>query len=453
MTARWLLPWLLVTPLFGQFTFYGVEGDQEKPLGVQYSLGSTAVGDPLVLRVRLKNTGNAAATTSLVSVAGQGFVIRDLPSLPQTVSAGKSIEFNVWFQVGDAGSYSANLKADHLSVILQATAAPSVTVYLVDGVSRRALSAASPVDFGNIQRGSSSSLSFSVENTTRQSLVIAAAVNGEGFHMSVAMPASVLAPGDSLGFSITCQPAGTGALAGTLQVGQRRFPLKANGTDPPLPRPEILVDLPNASSGQQGKITIRLNSASESSGSGKLSVDFRPAVTGAGDDPAVLFPLTGNRSAQASVLAGDLAARFGSQTSLEFQTGTTAGTLVFTLQFGGYTVQATATMPPAAIHLESASGARTASGLELRATGFDNTRSAGTLRFTFYDRAGKMIQPGAIEVDSATDFRRYFDSANAGGMFALRAVFPVTGPADQIAGAEIEMVNSAGSARSERISF
>ncbi|MGI8742470.1 MAG: hypothetical protein ACR2NN_07840 [Bryobacteraceae bacterium] len=58
-----------------------------------------------------------------------------------------------------------------------------------------------------------------------------------------------------------------------------------------------------------------------------------------------------------------------------------------------------------------------------------------------------------IRVDETSDFRRYFGAGKAGGAFQLRATFPVTGDATQIAGVDVEMTNSAGIAKTQRISF
>ena len=96
---------------------------------------------------------------------------------------------------------------------------------------------------------------------------------------------------------------------------------------------------------------------------------------------------------------------------------------------------------------------RTAGGLEIRITGFDNTRSLGALAFTFYDAAGNPIAPGAIRTDAAADFASYFAGSDLGGVFLLRAVFPVTGDASGVASCEATLTNSAGSAKTQRTFF
>ena len=60
-------------------------------------------------------------------------------------------------------------------------------------------------------------------------------------------------------------------------------------------------------------------------------------------------------------------------------------------------------------------GARQTSGVSVNVTGFDNTRTAGMLSFTFYDSAGNVIAPGAIGYDSKAAFSSYFAGSDDGG--------------------------------------
>jgi hypothetical protein len=53
-------------------------------------------------------------------------------------------------------------------------------------------------------------------------------------------------------------------------------------------------------------------------------------------------------------------------------------------------------------------------------------------------------------VDSTADFARYFAGTDVGGSFTLRAVFPVTGDAAQVASFEMSLGDSIGTAKSAR---
>jgi hypothetical protein len=138
---------------------------------------------------------------------------------------------------------------------------------------------------------------------------------------------------------------------------------------------------------------------------------------------------------------------------LPFQTGTTAGVLTFTAQVGGASDQRSVTIAGVAPGISTAQGVRSAGAVEVRIAGFDNTRSLGALSFTFYDAAGNPIAPGAIRTDAAADFAKYFAASDLGGVFLLRAVFPVTGDAALVASCEATLANSAGSSKTQRTSF
>ena len=83
--------------------------------------------------------------------------------------------------------------------------------------------------------------------------------------------------------------------------------------------------------------------------------------------------------------------------------------------------------------------------------GFDNTRSAGALTFSFFDAGGNaLVAP--IQANGSSDFAAYFQNS-AGGAFELKAVFPVAGDISQIASFQAVVTNSAGNATTARTNF
>jgi DNA-binding NarL/FixJ family response regulator len=124
-----------------------------------------------------------------------------------------------------------------------------------------------------------------------------------------------------------------------------------------------------------------------------------------------------------------------------------AGRVTFTVELQSHREQATVELAPAAVEFDSVAAVRAAYSVEVEVRGFDNTRSASALAFTFRDRNGGAIGRGPVRVDAAQDFRRYFEAATLGGVFSLRAVFPVRGNVSEIGSVEVEVVNSQGTAR------
>jgi hypothetical protein len=165
------------------------------------------------------------------------------------------------------------------------------------------------------------------------------------------------------------------------------------------------------------------------------------------DDPAIVFLATNGRNLSVNVAAGAQTATYNGQSALTFQTGTTAGTLTFTLTFPNHApFTQSFTLSPAAVKLTTVTATRQTPNLVINLDGYDNTYSAGKLSFTFYDTTGKAIAPGAIPVDETSGFHQYFfTNDQAGGAFALQATFPVlNGDVSQIGSVALTMTNASG---------
>jgi hypothetical protein len=204
------------------------------------------------------------------------------------------------------------------------------------------------------------------------------------------------------------------------------------------------VDLQDARSARDGSITVTFDAPARTAGAGTLTIGFEPLAKGA-TDPAIQLGVVG-RSLPFTIAAGDTGLP-----PVNFQTGTTAGTIAIAVELGGATDRKTITIPPAPVVIQSATAARSQGTIEVRIAGFDNTRTAGSLVYTFYDTAGNALP--SIAVDNSADFRTWFAGSDLGGMFGLRAVFPVTGDGSKITGFAVEMRNSAGNAVTGRLPF
>jgi hypothetical protein len=457
MTRR-LLVSILLLPLaaLAQLQLMVVDQGVERSVGVLFEVGVKAVGDSCDVSFRIRNTGTGSANLQTLSVSGAGFTLLNKPSLPFAVPAGSAVNFVVRFQPTAYGAYSANLAFNSSSTILFGGTVAAATVGLLQGAQTTTLYAGNSIDFGRVERGARSMRRIRLENLTTVKLTVAGiAVEGAGFTgpAGVAPPLS-LEPKAAAEFDVTFEPASAGTFDGVLRLDSRAFLLRGTGAEPPLPRPSIELGSTTPASSQQVPLAIRFASVSPTSGTGELRVELRPATSTA-VDPAVLFPATGNRFATFTVKEGESVARFDGQTSLLFQTGTTAGTLLFTAKLGDYTETASAVIAPAIVGLDTVRGVRNGSSLEIQIAGYDNTRSLSKLAFTFYDKSAKAVQPGQIPVDATTTFRNYFDASQkeAGGVFLLRAVFPITGDASGIGSVDVELTNTTGVARPSRVEF
>ena len=429
------------------------DGTNETPVGALVDVGPASAGDTIETRFRVRNIGAGPAVFQTLSIAGSGFRITTAPSLPYTIAPGSEAEFRVAFAPTSIGTYSAFLLVNTINISLRGTVAPSAVLTVASGST--ALATGAVIDFGSVQRGSSRLQILTLSNPNAQSITVnALTVNGAWFRGPIGAAAPVqIASGQSVSFQIAFEPQGGQPSQGTLAVDQRSFVLTGQGLDPPLPTASIQFGSAAGASAQQNNLSIPLAAPAQVSGTGTLTMQFQSSVPGVTDDAAVQFLSGPKRAATVTISAGDTAAKFGSQSSIAFQTGSTAGTILFTLTLPNATGQTSLTIAPAAVALDTASAVRRVGNLDVSLTGLDNTYSASQLAFTFYDKNGNAIQPGVIRVDASSDFRLYFAASQVGGQFALLATFPVSGDVNVVTGFDVQVTNSVGATKTQRITF
>src|SRR5258708_26918501 len=423
---------ILALPALAQIQVLQFDGVTETPVGSVVDMGSAAPGDIVEVRFRVRNIGSGATTLQTLSITlGSGFKISNAPSLPYTLAPysgpASEAEFRVPFNPTAAGSYSAFLLVNTINIIVRGTATASAVLTLAG--SNTPLAAGAVIDFGSVLRGSSRLQSFTLTNSSTVAITVAAlTVGGTGFRGPIGATAPIqLAAGQSASFQIGFEPLTGQPAKGTLTLDKRSFSLAGQGLDPPLPATSIAFGSQTVASSQQNTVSIPLASASQVSGTGTLTLEFRSGVTGVADDAAIQFMSGPKRVATVTIGVGDTAAKFGAQSSISFQTGTTTGTLVFTLTLPSGIQQTNLAVMPAAVNIDTATCVRQVNQLDISLIGYDNTYSASQLAFTFLDKSGAAMQPGVIRGYVTSDFPLYFNSTKPGGPFALLATFPRSG--------------------------
>lgn len=439
---------MLVPAASAQFQLLVVDAAGERAAPAAYDLGTAYPGEPAAALLRVRNVSKNKASLTRFVVNGAGFTLAGGPALPVPLDPGAAADFSAAFRATQAGSYSAAVESDGLTTLLLAAVPARPTVGTDTGGAIQALPAA--LDFGTVERASSATRRIVVLNQQNAPLAIPP-IAARGADFSVAGQPSAgatLAPGDRAAFDVRFTPQAAGAHSGALEIGERVWVLAGTGVEPPLPAPTLALTLAEARSARQGSVAVKFDAPARTTGSGTVSLDFRPA-SGLGADQSVAFA-SGGRTAAFTVAAGDTEARFPA--AADFQTGTTAGTLVFTVELGGKTDQRTVPIAAAPVGVASAKGVRSPGSIALDISGFDNTRTAGPLAFTFFDASGAPIG-AAIRADAGAAFSSWFAGSGLGGVFLLHAVFPVTGDAARIASFEIQFTNTAGAAQAARTNF
>jgi Abnormal spindle-like microcephaly-assoc'd, ASPM-SPD-2-Hydin len=310
------------------------------------------------------------------------------------------------------------------------------------GVSH-ALTAGATVNFGNVQIGSTQSFTFTLANPSTAAGPVSVpqiSVSSGSFQILNALSAQdSIQPGSSASFQVAFEPtaSATPAFTGTLSISTQSVNLKGTGTSQPFPTPTLNVTTGAVENQQQDYISVILPSAAPYQATDYLTLSFTPSVTGIATDPAVLFLQGSLNTVPVYFTQGAESGTVNNQTAIGFQTGTTAGTLTFTLCTMAASPCSAAdtlatqsyTIAPQVVQIATVAAVTDDPNLVVTLTGYDNTYSAGKLTFTFYDSNGKNLTPGGIAVDATSEFSQYFFSSGNGygGAFAMQASFPVSG--------------------------
>jgi hypothetical protein len=439
-----------------QLQVFVFDGTTDTPVGALVNAGTAAPGDTLETRFHVRNIGAGPATLTTLSLAGQGFGIASAPTLPYIlapyVGLASEAEVDVDFSPTGTGSFSAFLAVNSIDVALQGTCVASATVTLSG--SQTPLTAGAMVNFGSVAVGASATQTFELSNPSSTSVTVGSvSVSGKGFSGPIGLttPAQI-GSGQSLPFQIAFTPLSGTAYQGTLTIDNRTFALTGQGLNPPLPGATIIFASNVGASAQQNSISLPLDSASQVSGTGTLTLAFQPNVPGVTDDAAIQFLSGPPREESVTIAIGDTSAMIGGQSSMAFQTGTTAGTITFTLTLANIQPQqATLTIPPAPINLDSATAVALFGSINVAFSGFDNTYSASQIAYTFYDITGKELPQGAIDVNATSAFQQYFSTTQVGGAFQVLAMFPVSGNEAEIGFVSAQVTNSLGTTTAQQI--
>ncbi len=434
------------------------------------NFGNVSLSATSAITFTISNQSSSAVTTPAVTLQVQlynssAFKL-DASNLPATLAANSSATFTVTFAPGQTGLSTATLDAGSSAYPIEGTGVAladidALQVSYVDQTGVRTQpQAATPISFGQVVSGTSgtATLTFTVANPQISFNAItlpSLTVSGAAFSITGAptLPTSIQ-PGASITFQLVFSPTATGSFSGSLSIGTRAFSLAGQSVTLPLPALSFQLSAMPLLSQQQVNLTVQLAAASPISAIGDLTMQFTPSVAGVSDDPAIMFLATNTRELQVAVASGAQSATYNGQSDIAFQTGTTAGTIAFTLTFpdvAPYTQSFT--IAPSQIFITSAQAVTESPNLVVTLDGYDNTYSAGQLSFLFYDTSGKQVTPSALQVDATADFHQYFFTNNqAGGAFALQATFPVTGDATKVGSVTVTLTNSAGQ-ESKTLSF
>ena len=384
----------------------------------------------------------------------------DTSALPSTIAANGTASFTLAFApLQPSTLLSANLLVGSDTYQVEGTPVGGLEISYVTQAGVRYTPTGNAIGLGQVSNGTAT-LTFTVTNPIASTTaVVGVMVSGGGFSLSGApTTAATLQPGQSLpDFQLTFSSSQAGAYNGTLTIGTQVFTIAASvpsslgSPGSPLPGIDLICgtspcNSQTFTSQQQINLSVQLASPAQSLSLFTLTMTFSP-WNGLPDDTSIEFfsPIR-TRNLSMSIPAGSTVATYNGQSQVSFQTGTTAGTITFTLASLDQKLTWAITIPPAEVQVTSVLAQRQSPNLVVTVNGYDNTYSVGQLSFTFYDLSGNAIG-SEIQVNASANFSQYFSTrGNAGGTFALRASFPVNGDVTQIGSVAVNLTNSAGTA-------
>ena len=459
--------------------FNTFDGINEAPIASNvYNLpGPFSVGVNQSIRIRVRNrTAQLVCVVRNPASMGTGFSLDPTnPSLPMTLIADAAIDFRVNFlPPAVARSASANFEIQYAPLTGSASCSGPNTptnilradlIIQVSGITAGATLSLSPggsaitqLQFPNTTTGQKSTLRVYLNNPSTTTLTIPSPpdtpLDTRGAFAILNQPAFPLTlnPTESAPVDLQFSPPSVAAYSGAFVLGTLTVPLTGNGVAPAFAKPSISVDsaLPSST---QARLIIMLPAPAPSQATGTLTLAFQPTA-GSGDDAAIKFLVPSSRRLSFTFNPGDTVATIGTAKDAPFQTGTTAGTLTFSLDFLSQTIQAKSTVAAQAIVIDGTIANRpNLAQLTIQLTGFDNSKSASQLGFTFYDTAGVTVPPGRITLDVSKSFSNFFAQSTAGGLFSLLAQFPVSGSTAKIATADVDLTNSVGTTTRSKLAF
>jgi hypothetical protein len=270
------------------------------------SFGTVSIGSSQTQSIKISNAGDASLTVTAAKMGGSTTFGENGLTLPLTIAAGNSSNFNVKFAPTASGSVSGTM-----SLVSNAPTSPTVVSFSGSGGP-----AASPVisvspgsvSFGAVTVGSKTTQSVTISNTGNASLTItAASLSGSAYKMSgVSLPLTIATGGESR-LTVIFAPTSTGSASGSVSLMSNAptsptvVPFTGSGSGS-TPTPGMSVSptslsFGNVSAGGSSTETLTVSN----SGTAKLTVTAATISGSAFSTSGLTLPLTVSPGSSAAI--------------------------------------------------------------------------------------------------------------------------------------------------------
>ncbi|MCU0228228.1 MAG: hypothetical protein MUF01_11370 [Bryobacterales bacterium] len=412
-----------------------------------FELRNPVGADTLITNLRVFPKTDQCGTAG-----GVAFILMtDASNPPGVLRGGGVYSFQVRYLPPKPQCYEAYLSVAQQTYILRGTASGRTVMFEVDTLGQRQIINGSTSEFGNVRIGEAFTKSYRIVNNTGAGVVVAppSLSNASGAYTLVDAPDSTrTVPNNSVyEFKVRFSPTRTGLIPASLSVDGRVINLIGEGLPGLVPNFTLQAPGTAVDSNTQAEASIALVSAATVEVSGTLELRFEKDLTDLPDDPAIRFVEGGARTLAFRVPAGSTQAVFGASGAsvARFQTGTASGKIRLVAKLAQWEHSAQLDIRSDAPRFTDGNVQRGNGSLSVQLTGFDNTRSASSIEFRFFDASSQAIgDTGGVQASVGDVFSAFFRLSERGGQFTLRAQFPIEGDTNAIRRVEVILRNRLG---------
>jgi Abnormal spindle-like microcephaly-assoc'd, ASPM-SPD-2-Hydin/Transmembrane protein 131-like N-terminal len=373
--------------------------------------GDLATGGKQAQPVTITNTGSASVEVTEIKIAGAGFEV-SAPSLPITLEAGQTAQFNASFSPATGGGATGSI-----SVASNASDSPGFVPLTGKGVFGQLLSSPTKVKFGTMPLGSSSTQAVTLTNTGTASVTISeATVTGSGFSISGLQLPITLNPGSTTSFNAVFDPNTPGTMMGDVSLTSNAkssptsVPLFGAGVSLQLSASPSTVNFGNVTVGNSSAQTVTLTN----SGSAGVTIT-QASVTGTGFSISGLtLPLTLSPGHSSQFTTSFLPASAGSASgSITVVSNASNSPAIVSLSGVGVTLQLSAS--PASVGFGNVNvGSNSSQAVTLTNTGTASvTVSQATVAGTGFSISGLTL-PLTLSASQSINFNAVFSPGTTG---------------------------------------
>jgi hypothetical protein len=413
-------------------------GSAPLQVSITTPLQGVTTGNPVFAATPPSLTVNAHQTSVVTLAFSPTTTVVQTTPLTVSTGTGPSVEF---FLVGTG----INQAGPGTQLVFSFTVGSSVTILADNGTAT----------FPNAVVGSTATGTFNVLNAGNLPTTInSISVSGQYFGITIPPLPSVINPGSILSIPAFFAPNALGTLTGTLGIDTQIFTLKGFGTAPPsLPSYTFTGVADTAAPAAQPVIGLSLSSPYSLDITGTLVLSFASGAFV--NDPTIQFA-SGGLTVNFRIPANTTTALFGSASTIPFQTGTIAGTIIVTPSFSTGLVSLTPSSPltksiviaPGAPVIRNVKVAnQTANSFQVLISGFSTPRAVSQITLQFTGTAGANLLTTSIPINTDSAFTAWYQSiasATVGSQFTATVTIAVNGSISAVQSVAVTASNLVG---------